>query len=259
MSYSKTIPFIFLLILIFFGFKCDKENQFDLTGKVRDAESNEPLNGIQIQLSFENGYQLKTETVDSGQYQLNLNLDSITENGQLKVIGIESPASNGHRYFNAFSDFQVNPHNLSNGTFIHDFALQCADCSDEIWMPKVFFGMWRILVTDDLNVKDSLDYLVQVLKQNPSIQIELACHTDTRGSITANATLSQKAAEMFCNYLIESGLDSKRMVPKGYGESKPLISDEEITQMKTEEERENAHQTNRRTVFRVISFDYRFE
>jgi hypothetical protein len=46
------------------------------------------------------------------------------------------------------------------------------------------------------------------------------------------------------------------MVPKGYGETKLRISDAQIKAMKTKEEQEAAHQQNRRTEFRVLSYDY---
>jgi len=46
------------------------------------------------------------------------------------------------------------------------------------------------------------------------------------------------------------------MIPKGYGESQLRITDAEIAKMKTKEEQEAAHQMNRRTEFRVLSFDY---
>ncbi|MEX2597022.1 MAG: OmpA family protein, partial [Salibacteraceae bacterium] len=89
-----------------------------------------------------------------------------------------------------------------------------------------------------------------------TIVIELAAHTDTRGSDKANEILSQKRAETCVNYLIERGIDPERMVPVGYGEKRPLVSDEDIAALPSEEERDAAHQKNRRTVFRVLSFDY---
>jgi outer membrane protein OmpA-like peptidoglycan-associated protein len=57
-------------------------------------------------------------------------------------------------------------------------------------------------------------------------------------------------------YLIEKGIAEERLTPKGLGESVPLISDKEINAMKTEEEQEQAHQVNRRTVFKILSYDY---
>ena len=58
------------------------------------------------------------------------------------------------------------------------------------------------------------------------------------------------------NYLVTKGIDPVRMVAKGYGETMTRITDAQIKAMKTEEEREAAHQSNRRTEFRVLSYDY---
>jgi peptidoglycan-associated lipoprotein len=58
------------------------------------------------------------------------------------------------------------------------------------------------------------------------------------------------------NYLVERGIDPARMVAKGLGETELRINDAKINAMKTEQEREAAHQQNRRTEFRVLSYDY---
>jgi len=56
--------------------------------------------------------------------------------------------------------------------------------------------------------------------------------------------------------LIERGIARDRLVAKGYGEDALLVSDAEINKMPAGE-RENAHQRNRRTVFKIIRFDYK--
>jgi peptidoglycan-associated lipoprotein len=58
------------------------------------------------------------------------------------------------------------------------------------------------------------------------------------------------------NYLVTKGIDPARMIPVGRGAEETLISDEEIKKMATKEEKEAAHQMNRRTDFKVISYDY---
>jgi peptidoglycan-associated lipoprotein len=70
-----------------------------------------------------------------------------------------------------------------------------------------------------------------------------------------NMELSQNRAQSCVNYLVTKGIDPARMVAKGYGETQPRISDAQIKAMKEEKERE-AHQKNRRTEFRVLSYDY---
>ena len=68
-----------------------------------------------------------------------------------------------------------------------------------------------------------LDAVVQVLKDNPKIKIEIQGHTDDRGSDFFNKKLSQQRADSVRSYLINHGIDSSRLVAKGYGEEKPLV------------------------------------
>jgi len=88
-----------------------------------------------------------------------------------------------------------------------------------------------------------LDSIAQLLKENPSIIVEVAGHTDERGSYEYNMKLSQARAEAVVNYLIKKGIDPRRLIPRGYGESQPIIPN-----AKTEAE----HQMNRRVEFRII-------
>ena len=125
-------------------------------------------------------------------------------------------------------------------------------------MPLVqyVFAKAELVVDQAVNSKDSLDYLVDLLDRNPTFVISLEAHTDTRGGDKANDELSQRRAETCVNYLVERGIDRQRLQPVGRGEKMPLISDAEIAAMATDEQREAAHQMNRRTVFRITSFDY---
>lgn len=76
-------------------------------------------------------------------------------------------------------------------------------------------------VLPDLS-KHELDKLADQLKQNPSIQIELASYTDSRGSDQENSALTQKRADACYNYLVEKGVSWSRIKAKGYGETKLL-------------------------------------
>ncbi len=63
-----------------------------------------------------------------------------------------------------------------------------------------------------------LDNLTEVLKKNPSLQIEVAGHTDERGSDSYNAWLSNKRATAVKDYLLKKGVPSSQLTVKGYGE-----------------------------------------
>ncbi len=77
-------------------------------------------------------------------------------------------------------------------------------------------GKWNI--REDAAVE--LDDMVQFLKDNPDIKIELGSHTDSRGSAEFNQTLSQKRAESAVQYMVDRGVSKDRIVAKGYGETK---------------------------------------
>jgi outer membrane protein OmpA-like peptidoglycan-associated protein len=64
----------------------------------------------------------------------------------------------------------------------------------------------------------SLDRLVEILNDNPTVTIELASHTDSRGTKEYNYELSQKRAQSVVNYLIEKGIVAERLKAKGYAQ-----------------------------------------
>ena len=104
--------------------------------------------------------------------------------------------------------------------------------------------------------QDSLNGLIKTLNDNPNIVIELGSHTDTRDNDKANEVLSFKRAQSVIDYLVSKGIAGDRMTAKGYGEKTPLISDKEIATLATNEEKEAAHQKNRRTEFKILREDY---
>jgi outer membrane protein OmpA-like peptidoglycan-associated protein len=97
-----------------------------------------------------------------------------------------------------------------------------------------------------------LNKVVQLMNDNPTLKIELSAHTDSRGSDEYNLKLSDERAKSCVNYLIQKGIHSNRIIAKGYGETQPIIREEMIEKLRTEEEKEQAHQKNRRTEIKII-------
>ncbi|MFA0961966.1 OmpA family protein [Roseivirga sp. BDSF3-8] len=91
-----------------------------------------------------------------------------------------------------------------------------------------------------------LDKLVNILKDNPQIRIELSSHTDARADDDYNDVLSQRRAESAVEYIINQGIEAERLRAKGYGEQRLIVKNAQ-----TEEE----HQRNRRTEFKVIEYN----
>jgi len=101
-----------------------------------------------------------------------------------------------------------------------------------------------------------LDSVAYYLLQNNNLALEVGVHTDSRGSDKYSTCLSCNRAKAIVNYLISKGIQSDRLLSKGYNATEPLVSDEKIKKLKTKEEIEKAHQINRRTEFKIIRTDY---
>lgn len=103
--------------------------------------------------------------------------------------------------------------------------------------------------------KEGLDKLYELLNTNNNLYVELSSHTDSRGGDDYNLKLSEARAQNCVDYLLSKGIKQDHLIAHGYGETKLLVSDEEIDKMKTAEEKEDGHQKNRRTVITILKED----
>jgi peptidoglycan-associated lipoprotein len=94
----------------------------------------------------------------------------------------------------------------------------------------------------------SLDYLYGIMAKYPDMTIELSSHTDAQGSDKYNLELSQKRAEGVKQYMIGKGVEGRRIVAKGYGETRLTNRCKNGVKCSDEE-----HLQNRRTEFRILS------
>ncbi|WP_020533330.1 PorP/SprF family type IX secretion system membrane protein [Flexithrix dorotheae] len=93
------------------------------------------------------------------------------------------------------------------------------------------------------NSNEALDKIVHLLEKNKSMKIEVSGHTDNIGDDKFNKLLSEQRAKSVVNYLIKKGISPKRLKAVGYGESKPIVSNDD---------EENGRQLNRRIEIRVL-------
>ncbi len=68
----------------------------------------------------------------------------------------------------------------------------------------------------------ALDEIVKLLKENPTVIVEIQGHTDNTGSLDFNMKLSQKRAEAVKQYLVGHGIEEDRLIAKGYGPTRPV-------------------------------------
>ncbi|MCE6988433.1 OmpA family protein [Dyadobacter sp. CY323] len=132
---------------------------------------------------------------------------------------------------------------LTDTTFNVTIKLDRLELNKTFVLENIYYDLNKYNIRSDAAIE--LDKLVQILKDNPTMKIELSSHTDARATDAYNMTLSQNRAESAVNYLNTKGIDADRMVAKGYGERELIIPN-----AKTEEE----HQRNRRTEFTILSY-----
>ncbi|MDH5380154.1 MAG: OmpA family protein, partial [Cyclobacteriaceae bacterium] len=68
--------------------------------------------------------------------------------------------------------------------------------------------------------------VIQLMKENPNLKVEVAAHTDDIGSDPYNKALSEKRAESVVQFMIDNQISEDRLVAKGYGESSPKVPNE---------------------------------
>ncbi len=109
----------------------------------------------------------------------------------------------------------------------------------KISLRNVFFDVGKSILKMESN--GELDRIVKLLKDVPTLKIEISGHTDNTGSATINETLSQQRADAVIAYLISKGITAPRLIAKGYGSARPVTSNNT----------EDGRQLNRRTEFEI--------
>ena len=69
-----------------------------------------------------------------------------------------------------------------------------------------------------------LDQIVKLMNKYPAVKLEVAVHSDNTGTQEASLNLSQLRAKLLVSYLINRGINAKRLVATGFGGSKPISS-----------------------------------
>ena len=90
---------------------------------------------------------------------------------------------------------------------------------------KINFERRSTKITEDSNIVDN--EIAKILNENPNFKIEIAGHTDSRGSDSLNKQISQDRASSVREVLISLGIDKNRVTAVGYGEEFPIAQDDE--------------------------------
>jgi len=134
----------------------------------------------------------------------------------------------------------------SNTLFLNlQVCMEETTCGKPINLKNIHYDLDKYFIRED--AKAELNKLVQFMKDNPKINVELSSHTDSRASDDYNKTLSQNRANAAVDYLVSKGINKSRLKPIGYGETKLLNKCSNGIDCA-----ESQHQLNRRTEMKVI-------
>ncbi len=232
--------------------------RFSITGLVKDEKTGAAISGSTVSLIASDGSNLQAETGTGGDFKFTLKPD-------VDYIFLASKKG----YLNG-KERETTKGQEKSREFMVTILLTAID--KPIELPNIFYDFNKWDLRPESMV--SLDKLVETLNDNPDVTIELMSHTDSRDTEEYNYDLSQKRAQSVVQYLIEKGIETERLSAKGYGESSPKVvdasvvtqaaflktgttlSEQYINGLASEEQKEIAHQINRRTEFRVLRTDY---
>ena len=227
-----------------------------ISGWVLDKDE-EPVANAVIRIVGDDGSNQKQVARDDGSFKFNL------DRGVRYVMKAGAPG-----YLSLKQEF-VSDDAEEDADYAIDFFLAAINKPQVV--ENIFYDFDKATLRPES--KTALDEMAQILRDNPHVTIELAAHTDRKGSEEYNMRLSERRAKSVIDYLISAGIDPQRLSPKGYGESVPktvtkrisreypqfpegTVLTEDYISTLTPEDQEAADQINRRTEFQVLSLNF---
>jgi len=232
--------------------------KFSIEGVVKDKKTKEPIQNASVKLVGSDGMTMNSKSDEDGAFKFMLR-------PQIDYVFVASKK----KYLTNKSKVSTKDLEESN---VFKPELLLSSIEEPIELPNIFydFNKWTLRPES----KSALDKLVETLRDNPRIIIELRAHTDYRGEHYYNVELSTKRAQSVVNYLIDHGIDPERLRAKGFAATNPkevdqmmaekydffeqgnMLTEEFIKNLENEDQQETANQINRRTEFKVIATDY---
>jgi outer membrane protein OmpA-like peptidoglycan-associated protein len=199
------------------------DNMVHIHGTITDAKTSAMVHA-NIAFQAEKVFRSTTE-ITSG---YNVTIPSVGS----YVIKIESPG-----YISTIEKLDVST--LEMNDLEMNFQLQPIEVGTTVNLKSVLFAQSKPdLLTESY---DELDLVVDFMKANPGVKIELGGHTDNRGIQSHNVRLSTARVNTVKNYLVSHGIDKKRINGKGYGGTFPIASNDD----------EETRRLNRRVEFTI--------
>ena len=199
-------------------------------GKVFDKKTNKGLpSAVELTDLSTQSVLSKVQTDETGSYLITL------------PVGKDYAFNVNRKGYLFFSENFSLSHKTSDSTYNIDIPLQPLEANATVILKNIFFDVNKY----DLEPESTseLDMVVMLLKENPTLKIQINGHTDNIGKAADNLKLSNDRAQSVVKYLVTKGIEIKRLSFRGFGANQPIASNNS----------EEGKAQNRRTELIVIS------
>jgi outer membrane protein OmpA-like peptidoglycan-associated protein len=209
-----------------------KELILYLIGKITDSETKDPVLA-------------RIEVIDMSTDQVLTTTASSDVDGSYRI---RLPAKRSYmvnlRASGFLSDMKriAIPDSYSDEFYTLDIPLTKVKVGKKVVLNNILFELGKTILTT--GSYSELDKLQKVLQDNPQMKIEISGHTDNTGNPVVNAKLSTDRAKAVVDYLVQKGIDRKRLSYQGFGSEQPI----------TENATPAGRAKNRRVEFKVVEF-----
>ncbi len=211
-------------------------NTFFVRGKVNICNSSNPLRDVTV-LIKNNETEIVQEVKTNLEGKFYFKAD---KNSTYNIYGKKG------NYFSQTETVTSKNVDRSNTLFLNlQVCMEQTTCGKPINLKNIHYDLDQYFIRKDAEAE--LNKMVQFMKDNPNVKVELASHTDSRASDDYNKTLSQNRANAAVDYLVSKGISASRLKGIGYGETKLINQCSNGIDCA-----EAQHQINRRTEMKVI-------
>ncbi len=240
------------------------ENSCELVVCVFDKKTNVPITEADVKvLSAVEGtfYTAKTDENGCAKFQ------GIIPNNSYELVGAKGITEPTKMYLSTTDIVSTN--GLDCPAVIQkDLFLDFVQLNTPYVIENIYYDLDKFFIRPDAAVE--LEHIVNVMKNNPTIEIEMGSHTDCRQTAEYNQTLSNNRAKAAMEYIVSRGIDASRLTYRGYGETvlvnncacecEKSVKSIGLSKFRDCEDAqvtnctEAQHQNNRRTEFKITKF-----
>ncbi len=207
-----------------YNLRAGRSKEVVISGRITSSKTSA---GLRAKILFRSDSLYSTSSSSDGRFKLTI--------PATKVYNIEVQAT----HFVNLSE-RLDIHTFELKTLEMNFKLQPIEVGAVVNLKNILFYMGTTNLLEESYPE--LDVVVDFLKSNPKVEIELEGHTDNRGDAKKNVALSQQRVDKIKSYLVTKGIGSRRIKGKGFGGTRPIATSDS----------EESRKLNRRVEFVIV-------